>query len=57
MISGALFLRNSKKLDIKKLYSKNILRIVVVFLFWSLVYGILYGKIKIEISNLLDGGM
>ena len=31
MISGALFLRKSKKLDLKRLYSKNILHIVVVF--------------------------
>lgn len=54
MISGALFLRNSKKLDIKKLYSKNILHIVVVFLFWSLVYGILYGKIGFNYNEIFE---
>ena len=40
MISGALFLRKSKKLDLKRLYSKNILHIVVVFFFWSIIYAI-----------------
>lgn len=40
MISGALFLRTSKKLDLKRLYSKNILHIVVVFIFWSIIYAI-----------------
>ena len=38
MISGALFLDNNKPLTLKKLYSKNILRIVTAFLFWSAVY-------------------
>ena len=38
MISGALFLRKSKPLNIKRLYSKNILRIVTIFLFWSAIY-------------------
>jgi len=38
MISGALFLRADIK--IKKLYSKNILRIVTAFLFWSFLYAL-----------------
>ena len=38
MISGALFLDNSKELDIKKLYKKNILRIITAFIFWSAFY-------------------
>jgi len=41
MISGALFLDSNKKLSIKKLYTKNILRIICAFLFWSSIY-ILY---------------
>lgn len=40
MISGALFLAPEKKLDIKKLYSKNIIRLVTAFLFWSIVYAV-----------------
>ncbi len=38
MISGALFLNPDKKFSVKKLYTKNIVRIVVAFLFWSAVY-------------------
>lgn len=38
MISGALFLNPEKPLVIKKLYGKNLLRIVYTFLFWSAVY-------------------
>ena len=38
MISGALFLDSNKTLSIKKLYSKNILRIICAFVFWSIIY-------------------
>ena len=38
MISGALFL--NKKQDIKILYKKNILRILSIFIIWSLIYAI-----------------
>lgn len=38
MISGALFLDNNKPLTLKKLYGKNILRIVTAFVFWSVIY-------------------
>lgn len=41
MISGALFLDNSRNVETKKLYTKNILRIVTAFLFWSTVYSII----------------
>ena len=46
MISGALFLDNNKPLSIKKLYTKNILRIIIAFLFWSAIYAT---------YNVLDG--
>ena len=36
MISGALFL--SREQQIEKLFKKNILKIVIIFFFWSLVY-------------------
>lgn len=42
MISGALFLDPKKEQPIKKLYSKNVLRIVTIILFWGLVYALLH---------------
>lgn len=39
MISGALFLE--KECNLKKLYSKNILRLATAFAFWSVLYAIL----------------
>lgn len=40
MISGALFLPAGRKLEIKRLYTHNILRLAVAYLFWSGVYGL-----------------
>lgn len=42
MISGALFLNPGKELSIKKLFGKNILRIITAFIFWSAAYAV-YG--------------
>lgn len=38
MISGALFLSSDKPLDVRRLFGKNLLRIVYAFLFWSIIY-------------------
>lgn len=38
MCSGALLLDPQKELTIKKLYSKNLLRIIVAMLFWAICY-------------------
>ena len=38
MISGALFL--GKELDLKVLYRKYIFKMIIVFLFWSLLYAL-----------------
>ena len=38
MISGALFLNPSKELYLYKLYTRNILRIIVALFFWSFIY-------------------
>lgn len=46
MISGALFLNKDKEISIKKLYSKNILRIFVSLIFWGLFYAIFRNLIK-----------
>ena len=54
MISGALFLRRSKELNIKRLYSRNILRIVAIFVFWSIIYAIIYANILICLSSMLQ---
>ena len=62
MISGALFLDNSKKLSMKDLYGKYILRIVTAFLLWSSVYA-LWDVIKAKkdvsyfINHLITGEM
>lgn len=40
MISGRFFLSGPGETDIRNLYSKHILRLVVVFAIWSCVYGI-----------------
>jgi surface polysaccharide O-acyltransferase-like enzyme len=38
MISGALFLNKGKELNFGRLYKKNIFRIFLIYLFWSIVY-------------------
>ena len=38
MISGALFLNKRKELNIGRLYKKNIFRVFLIYLFWSIVY-------------------
>lgn len=61
MISGALML-NKDTIDIKRLYSKNIVRFAIAYLFWSFFYTIIYsfipyyGSISIvSIKNLISG--
>lgn len=59
MISGALFLSPDKPLDIKRLYRKNILRIIYAFLFWSAIYELylegLNTNLKITFISILKG--
>jgi Uncharacterized protein conserved in bacteria len=38
MISGALFLHEDKEINIKKLYKKNILRLLTAYLSWNVIY-------------------
>ncbi|MBQ7955100.1 MAG: acyltransferase family protein [Lachnospiraceae bacterium] len=40
MISGMLFLGREEKIDIKRLFRKNILRLVVIYLVWSFLYSL-----------------
>lgn len=40
MVSGALFLNGEKEIDIRKLYKKNILRLLTAYLFFTVLYAI-----------------
>lgn len=40
MISGACFLNKKTQGNVKKIYSKNILKLLIVFIFWSIVYAL-----------------
>ncbi len=40
MISGALFLNPAYKLDIGRLYRHNILRLLIMYIIWSCLYGL-----------------
>ena len=40
MVSGALFLSPDKQLDVKKLWKKNILNLVIVYIVWTLIYAV-----------------
>ncbi len=40
MISGALFLGNPRGENIKKLYSKNIFKLLLLYFFWTLIYAL-----------------
>ena len=46
MVSGALFLNPDRKLDVKKLWKKNILNLVIVYIIWTLIYAtyVVYNK-------------
>lgn len=56
MCSGALLLDSSKELTIKKLYFKNILRIVLAMFIWSMLYKVyhLIASDTLEISSLIQ---
>lgn len=51
MISGALALNPNKETSLKKLWAKSILRLVVAFFFWSLIYA-LYRQSVGDFANL-----
>lgn len=56
MISGALFLDKERTLSVRKLYTKNVLRLCTAFAFWSVLYALLtaYIKHKFTIGNLFS---
>ena len=40
MISGSLFLNPEREANIRKLFTHNITRILILFIFWSCIYGL-----------------
>ncbi|MBQ7837739.1 MAG: acyltransferase family protein [Clostridia bacterium] len=40
MLSGAMFLDNSREFSMKKVLKKNVLRLACAFVFWSLIYSV-----------------
>ncbi len=60
MVSGMFLLDPTRTVTVKKLYRKNILRIVKVFFFWSAVYATAWAVLKHKtlydwVGNLLSG--
>ena len=53
MISGALFL-GREKIDTKKLYKHNILRILILYVVWSVLYGVFHCR-AIPVGELTAG--
>lgn len=58
MISGLLYLDKSKHISLKKLYSKYILRLFIIYVFWCIFYGvstfILSAKAPYSLSELIN---
>ena len=59
MISGALFLSSEKPLDIRRLFGKNMLRVIYAFLFWAVIYTVVtegFGQgLKIAFISVIKG--
>lgn len=56
MCSGALMLRAEKELTLKRLFSHNLLRIVIAMLFWATVYKIMdLVQTSFTLPGLLEG--
>lgn len=56
MISGALFLGRENEISCKRLFLKNILRLIGAYVFWSAVYALwgLWGKEGITVRTFMD---
>ena len=59
MISGALFLSSDKPLDVRRLFGKNLLRVIYAFLFWAAIYTVVtegFGQgLKIAFISVFKG--
>lgn len=54
MISGAFFLKKPSKIDFEKLFKKNIVKLIIVFLFWSFIYALFYNFLGVPIKDVKD---
>lgn len=60
MVSGALFLDKDKEVSVKKLYTKNILHLVIIYIVWTFIYSTynVYNKgLEFNILKILKGGI
>ena len=59
MISGALFLSSDKPLEVRRLFGKNLLRVIYAFFFWAVIYTVVtegFGQgLKIAFISVLKG--
>ena len=61
MISGALFLNQGRNVNVGRLYKKNILHLIFIFLAWSFIYALYLAIVKCDyniyniIRNILEG--
>lgn len=55
MISGAIFLSEDKQITVKKIWLKNILRMLIIFCIWSFVYYFFQCKYEWNISVFYNG--
>ena len=46
MISGALFLDHGRKIDVGRLYKKNILHLIFIFFAWSFIYALYSATVR-----------
>ncbi len=60
MASGAVFLNPDKKLDVKELWKKNILNLIIIYIVWTLIYAVykVYNKgLDVSIINILSSAV
>ncbi len=48
MISGALFLDHGRKIDVGRLYKKNILHLIFIFFAWSFIYALYSATVRCD---------
>lgn len=57
MLSGAIFLDGDYQLNIKRLYRHNILRLIILYVLWSGIYGMIdcinYGMSTLHINDIV----
>ncbi len=54
MISGVLFLNPQKDINFKKIFTKNILRLLIAYIFWSFAHAIMENRLDLNILKILS---